>query len=174
MAQPVVRQNMTSLWSPKIESAWVAMVRAETWNAVGVSSPAILFMFGNHQQQTLRSGEGGGQGSGLQGAMNRAGGAAFALHFDDMRARCPRYWACFRGPLVGPFAHRRRRSDGIDGDDFVDAIGDVRDRLVGVHGLEFALHFDPPIPSGHWSGRAIYSGCRKGGVDVGAWVHRGV
>ena len=37
---------MTSLWSPKMESAWVAMVRAETWNAVGVNSPAILFMFG--------------------------------------------------------------------------------------------------------------------------------
>ena len=40
------RQDMTSEWSPKIESAWVAKVRADTWNAVGVSSPAILFMFG--------------------------------------------------------------------------------------------------------------------------------
>jgi len=46
MAKPVARQDMTSEWSPKIESAWVAKVRAETWNAVGVSSPAILFMFG--------------------------------------------------------------------------------------------------------------------------------
>ena len=43
---PVARQDITSEWSPKIESAWVAKVRAETWNAVGDSSPAILFMLG--------------------------------------------------------------------------------------------------------------------------------
>ena len=47
------------------------------------------------------------------------------------------------GPLVRPLAHRRGGSDGVDGDDFVDAIGDVRDRLVGVHGLELALHVVP-------------------------------
>src|SRR6266571_2697697 len=46
IANPVVLQDITSEWSPKIESAWVATVRAETWNAVGVSSPAILFMLG--------------------------------------------------------------------------------------------------------------------------------
>ena len=46
MAQPVERAAMTSLWSPKIESAWVATVRAETWMTDGVSSPAILNMLG--------------------------------------------------------------------------------------------------------------------------------
>jgi len=46
MAQPVLRQAITSLWSPKIESAWVATVRAETWNTVEVNSPAILNMLG--------------------------------------------------------------------------------------------------------------------------------
>ena len=46
MAQPVERVDITSEWSPKIESAWVATARAETWNTVGVSSPAILNMFG--------------------------------------------------------------------------------------------------------------------------------
>jgi len=45
-AQPVARQSMTSLWSPKMERAWVATVRAETWKTVGVSSPAILCMLG--------------------------------------------------------------------------------------------------------------------------------
>ena len=44
--QPVVRQAITSLWSPKIDRAWVATVRAVTWNTVGVSSPAILNMLG--------------------------------------------------------------------------------------------------------------------------------
>jgi hypothetical protein len=37
---------MTSLWSPKIDRAWVATERAETLKTVGVSSPAILNMFG--------------------------------------------------------------------------------------------------------------------------------
>ena len=46
IAQPVVRAAITSLWSPKIDSAWVAMVRAATWMTVGVSSPAILNMLG--------------------------------------------------------------------------------------------------------------------------------
>ncbi len=46
IAKPVCRQAITSEWSPKMDSAWVAMVRAETWNTVGKSSPAILYMLG--------------------------------------------------------------------------------------------------------------------------------
>ncbi len=46
IAKPVCRAAMTSLWSPKIESACVATVRAAMWNTVLVSSPAILYMFG--------------------------------------------------------------------------------------------------------------------------------
>ena len=46
MAKPVCRQAMTSEWSPKIESACVARVRAATCIAKGVSSPAILYMLG--------------------------------------------------------------------------------------------------------------------------------
>ncbi len=46
MAKPVWRQAMTSEWSPKIDSAWVARVRADTCMTNGVSSPAILYMLG--------------------------------------------------------------------------------------------------------------------------------
>ncbi len=46
IAQPVERACITSLWSPKIDRAWVAMARAATWMTAGVSSPAILNMFG--------------------------------------------------------------------------------------------------------------------------------
>ncbi len=46
IAQPVDRVAITSLWSPKIDSAWVATVRAATWMTAGVSSPATLNMFG--------------------------------------------------------------------------------------------------------------------------------
>ena len=46
-AKPVPRAAITSLWSPKIDSACVAKARAATWNTVQVSSPAILYMFGS-------------------------------------------------------------------------------------------------------------------------------
>ena len=42
IAMPVCRQAMTSEWSPKIDSACVAIVRAVTCIANGVSSPTIL------------------------------------------------------------------------------------------------------------------------------------
>ncbi len=47
MAKPVDLAAITSLWSPKIDRAWVATVRAATWSTIGVSSPAILNMFGS-------------------------------------------------------------------------------------------------------------------------------
>src|SRR5262249_7294135 len=40
------RQAITSEWSPKIDSAWVARARAVTCIVNGVSSPAILYMLG--------------------------------------------------------------------------------------------------------------------------------
>jgi hypothetical protein len=46
MAHPVERQAITSEWSPKIDSAWVARVRAVTCMVAGVNSPAILNMLG--------------------------------------------------------------------------------------------------------------------------------
>ena len=46
IAKPVWRQAITSVWSPKIERPWQASARAETWKTVGMSSPAILYMFG--------------------------------------------------------------------------------------------------------------------------------
>ena len=46
-AQPVVRAAITSEWSPKIDRPCVAIARAATWITAGVSSPAILNMFGS-------------------------------------------------------------------------------------------------------------------------------
>ena len=45
-AKPVCRQAITSEWSPNIERAWVANVRAVTCMVKGDSSPAILYMLG--------------------------------------------------------------------------------------------------------------------------------
>ena len=46
IAHPVDRHAITSEWSPKIDNACVAMVRAVTCIVAGVSSPAILNMLG--------------------------------------------------------------------------------------------------------------------------------
>ncbi len=45
-ANPIWRQAITSEWSPKIDRAWEATVRAATCIVKGVSSPAILYMLG--------------------------------------------------------------------------------------------------------------------------------
>ena len=46
IAQPAERTAITSEWSPKMERAWVATLRAATWITAGSSSPAILYMLG--------------------------------------------------------------------------------------------------------------------------------
>ena len=65
-AKPVLRAAITSLWSPKIDSACVATVRAETWNTRRGQLAGDLEHVGDHQQQALRRREGGGQRAGLQ------------------------------------------------------------------------------------------------------------
>jgi hypothetical protein len=46
-AKPVLRADMTSLWSPKMDRDWHASERAETRKTVGSISPAILCMLGS-------------------------------------------------------------------------------------------------------------------------------
>ena len=134
MAKPVARAAMTSLWSPKMESAWVASVRAATWNTVAVSSPAILNMLGIISSRPWEAVKVVASDAGLQRAMQRAGGAAFALHLDHGGYGAPDVGLPLGGPLVRPFAHGRRWRNGIDGDDFVDLVGDVSRGFVAVDG----------------------------------------
>ena len=46
LTQPVERQAITSLWSPKMLRAWPAKARAATCMTHGSNSPLILNMFG--------------------------------------------------------------------------------------------------------------------------------
>ena len=94
----------------------------------------------DHEQQALRGRECSRERAGLKRAMNRSGSAAFALHFHDMRDAAPDVRDRLGRPLIRPLSHRRGGSDGIDRDHFVDAISNVCDRLIGVHGLELTFH----------------------------------
>src|SRR5581483_8739633 len=58
--------------------------------------------------------------------------AAFALHFDDLRDGAPDVRLALGRPLVAPFAHRRRRSDRINCDNFIDLVGHVSRGFVAV------------------------------------------
>ena len=90
----------------------------------------------DHQQQTLRRREGRRQRAGLQRAVHGAGGAALALHLDDVRHGAPDVGLALGGPLVGQLAHRRRGRDRIDRADLVDAVCDRGGGLVPVERLD--------------------------------------
>ena len=92
---------------------------------------------GNHQQQTLGGGVGGGESTGLQGAVDSAGSAAFRLHFlhqdcfaEDVLASCGR-------PFVDIFSHCRRRCNGVDCGHFREHVAHVGGCLVTIAGQEF-------------------------------------
>ena len=59
----------------------------------------------DHEQETLRGGEGAGQSASLQRTVNRARRARFTLHFDDLRHDAEEVLLTFGRPLVGKFAH---------------------------------------------------------------------
>ena len=115
MAKPVWRQAMTSEWSPKMFSAWVATVRADTWNTAGQQLAGDLVHVGDHQQQALGGGVGGGQGTGGQRAVDGAGGAGLGLHLHHLDLWCRR---CSSGRLALHWStivgHGAGRRDGVD------------------------------------------------------------
>ena len=95
-----------------------------------------LLHVGDHQQQPLRCGERGRQGTGLERPVDRAGGAGFTLHFHHRGNGVPEILHPSRRPLVGPFAHGRRGGDGVNRDDFAELIGDVGYGFVGIERLK--------------------------------------
>src|SRR5438270_13195686 len=81
--------------------------------------------------------------------MNGTRRAALTLHLNDLWHGAPDVRHALRGPLVRPLTHGRRRGNRINSNDLVDSVSNVRDRLVGVHGLKLALHFrSSMLPTG--------------------------
>ena len=97
----------------------------------------------DHQEQTLRSGERCAERAGLERAMDRPGGAAFTLHLEDGGHRAPQVLHPAGCPGIGPFAHRRRRCDRVNGDDFVQRVGNARDGFVSIDRL--AMGFETAV-----------------------------
>ena len=121
-AKPVWRQAITSEWSPKIDSACVASVRAVTCIANGAELARDLYMLGIIEQQALGRRKGRRQRTGLQRAVHGAGSAPFRLHFRDFGHGAPEVRGAFTRPLVAELGHRTARRDRINGNRLARAI----------------------------------------------------
>ena len=106
----------------------------------GAEFAGDLVHVGDHEQQTLRGGEGRSQASTLQSSMHGADCAAFTLHLHHVRNRAPDIGLAIRGVLVTEFAHWGRGSDGIDSYDFVSFMRDIGGSFVAVDGHFCATH----------------------------------
>ena len=142
---------MTSEWSPKIDKAWVPIERAATWKTQGVSSPAILNMFGIIKSRPCEAVKVVVSAPPCKRAVDRAGGAALGLHLLDDGDGAPQIRPAFRRPFVCKLRHRRRRRDREDRAHLVDAVGDVERQRYCRRGSLDPVHDRPPrwCRSGH-------------------------
>ncbi|CCX37220.1 putative uncharacterized protein [Clostridium sp. CAG:1013] len=99
-----------------------------------------LVHVGDHQQQALRSGVGGGESTGRQGAVHSASGASLGLHFGDPDFSAEQVLAACSGILVGLIRHHGRGRDGVDGSNVGKRIRYMRGGAVTIHGFHFSCH----------------------------------
>ena len=93
----------------------------------------------DHQQQTLRSGVGGGQSTSLERAVHGAGGAGLALHLDDLHGLAEEVLTTRSGPLVDILGHRAGRGDGVDSCYLAEHVRHVRRSAVTVASHKFRV-----------------------------------
>ena len=102
-----------------------------------------LVHIGNHQQQSLRRGEGRGESASLQGAVHRPGSTRLGLHFDHFHGFTEHISTPLGGPFVHQFRHRRGGRDGIDRSDLGEHVGHVSRRVISIAGDKlFFCHVD--------------------------------
>ena len=104
-----------------------------------------LVHVGDHQQQALRSGEGGGNSTCTQRAVNCAGCAGLRLHLDDLDLVAEDVLLTCCGPLVHRVSHRRRRGNGVDGSHVRVGICYMSGSGIAIHGLLCSRHFSSSI-----------------------------
>ena len=103
-----------------------------------------LVHIGDHQQQALRSGVGGGQGTGGQRAVNSTGSTSLGLHLNDLYGVAEDVLPAGSGPLVNVVGHGAGRGDGVDASNLSKRVADVGGSSVAVHGFEFSCQNEIP------------------------------
>ena len=96
-----------------------------------------LVHVGDHEQQTLRRGECGGEGTGLQRAVHGTGSASLRLHLLHADGLTPEVLAATGSPLIDMLGHGRAGSDGIDGSHLREHVTDMRGSLVAITSDKF-------------------------------------
>jgi hypothetical protein len=102
-----------------------------------------LVHVGDHEEESLAGGEGGGQGAGGQGAMDGTGGAGLGLHLHYLRDGAVDVLAALGGKLVGKLAHGRGGCDRVDRDHLGARVG-----YMGGGGV--AVDHDHVLGIGHF------------------------
>ena len=95
---------------------------------------------GDHEQEALRGGKGGGKRTGRQRAVDRSGHTALALHLDDPNRLAEQIIAPGDRPLIGQLRHYAGGRDGIDGGNIGIGIGHMGCGAVAVHGFHASVH----------------------------------
>ena len=169
-AKPVGRTAMTSLWSPKMESAWVASDRAATCKTARVSSPAILYMFGIISSRPCEAVNVVARAPACKAPWTAPAAPAFALHLDDLGYVAPDVRSPLADHWSAQLAHGRGRRDGVDGDHLVDPVGDARRGLVAVDGRRLLVGHGYSLPLGSGTISMAWHGhCSK---QIAHPVHR--
>ena len=102
--------------------------------------PGNFVQIGDHQQQPLRRGVGGGERPRLQRAVHRPGGAGFRLHLHQAHRPTKEVLFPLSGPFIDIFRHRRGGGDGIDGRHVGKGVGDPGRRRVAIHCFHVSGH----------------------------------
>ena len=104
-----------------------------------------LVHIGDHQQQALRSGEGGGNSTCTQRAVHSACSACLRLHLDDLDLVAEDVLLASSGPLVHRVSHRRRGGNGVDSSHVRVGICYMSGSGIAIHGLLCSRHFSSSI-----------------------------
>ena len=99
-----------------------------------------LIHVGDHEQQALGGGIGGGQGAGGQRAVHGARRARLGLHLHDLDGGAEDILTACGGPLVDVVGHRAGRRDRVDPRYLGKRIADMRCRGIAVHGEFVSCH----------------------------------
>src|SRR5690554_4750972 len=91
-----------------------------------------LIHIGDHQQQSLRSSKGRGQGTGLQGSVNGTGRTGFRLHFLQLDRFSENVLSSACCPLIHILSHSGRRRNGINCSHFAEHVSDVCGSIVPI------------------------------------------
>ena len=103
-----------------------------------------LVHVGNHQQQALAGGVGGGEGTRLQRAVHSACGASLRLHLLHHHGLAEDVLTSRSSPFVDMLSHRRRGRNGVDGSHLGKHVRDVSRSFVAITSDQFLFFCHNP------------------------------